>query len=396
MITMDLKGITWVGHVYQEFESMCLEAEEVMYQDTVKYVEDQVQTVGASVKKFYSDVMQDMVQDLLLPSSLKPKEAVAASDTPVEENSVTLEKPNVGLKEGAIKSKGEPLTEYPEVIADVNENAASVPSSSQIHMNDNIFESCNGGFVERESSDLLSGEHSNNTLDKPNIENLPLARTSEFTSVENEFSRMTSFSGNANANHEVSCHQSPTTLSPVLVKEDGCDSLEEGCNKNYEIESASASESTPEILNDDLQLGESVVDKEIEIRLSTYVIGSAESNGQSNNWTMDMTGVSRTTTVCRKEIESVQPLGDTPVYESCIMVNGAELHFHCQKDGKHKPYQKKIRDAISSRMRSTRKKEYRQLALLYGDDAKSEDCKSYSLSSGSPTPDILDSEWELL
>ncbi|KAE8691596.1 Adaptin ear-binding coat-associated protein 1 NECAP-1 isoform 1 [Hibiscus syriacus] len=237
MVTMDLKGITWVGHVYQEFESMCLEAEEVMYQDTVKYVEDQVQTVGASVKKFYSDVMQDMVQDLLLPSSLEPKEAVAASDTPVEENSVTLKKPNVGLKEAAIKSKGERLTEYPEVIADVNENAANVPSSSQLHMDDNIFESCNGGFVERAFSDLLSGEHSNNTLDKPNIENLPLARASEFTSVENEFRRMTSFSGNANANHEFSCHQSPTTLSRVLVNEDGCDSVE-GCN---EIESASES-----------------------------------------------------------------------------------------------------------------------------------------------------------
>ncbi|KAE8691595.1 Vignain [Hibiscus syriacus] len=89
---------------------------------------------------------------------------------------------------------------------------------------------------------------------------------------------------------------------------------------------------------------------------------------------MDTAGVSRTTTACRNEIESIQPLGATPVDESCIMVNGDELHFHCQKDGKHKPYQKKIRDAISSRMRSTRKKEYRQLALLYGDDANTSEC----------------------
>lgn len=29
---MDLKGITWVGHVYQKFEAMCLEVEEIMYQ----------------------------------------------------------------------------------------------------------------------------------------------------------------------------------------------------------------------------------------------------------------------------------------------------------------------------------------------------------------------------
>ncbi|GMI68515.1 hypothetical protein HRI_000520800 [Hibiscus trionum] len=395
---MDLKGITWVGHAYQKFESMCLEAEEVMYQDTVKYVEDQVQTVGASVKKFYSDVMQDMVQELLLPSSLEPKEAVAASDMPVEKNSVTLKKPNLGLKEAAIKSKGERLTQYPEVIADVNESPANVPSSSRLHMDDNMFESCHGRFVERASSDLLSGEHSNNALDKPNVENLPLPKTSESNSAENEFSRMPLFSGNANANHEVSCHQLPTPLSRVLVKEDSCDSVEECCN---EIESAS--ESTPEILNDDLQLIESVVDKEMEIRFSSLVIGSAESNGQSNKWTVDTPGVTSTTTVGRKEIETVQSLGDTPVDGSCIMVNGAELHFHHQKDGKHRPYQKKIRDAISSRMRSKRKKEYQQLALWYGDGVKSDqDCKSYSLSSpredtkGSPTPDILDSEWELL
>ncbi|KAE8689237.1 Adaptin ear-binding coat-associated protein 1 NECAP-1 isoform 1 [Hibiscus syriacus] len=391
MITMDLEGITWVGHVYQEFESMCLEAEEVMYKDTVKYVEDQVQTVGASVKKFYADVMQDMVQDLLLPSSLEPKEAVAASNTPVEKNSVTLKKPNVGLKEAAIMSKGERVTENPEVIADVNVNVANVPSFSRLHMDDNIFESCHGRFVERASSDVLSGENSNNAHDKPNIENLPLARTSELTSVENEFSIMPSFSGNANANHEVLSHQSPTTFSRILVKEYGCDSVEEGCN-----EIRSASESAPEILNDDLQLGESVADKEMEIRLSSYVTGSAESNGQSNNWTMDTAGVTRTTTACRKQTGTVQALGDTPVDESCIMVNGAGLHFHRRKDGKHKPYQKKIRDAISSRMRSARKKEYQQLALWYGDDVESDkDCKSYSLSSGSPTPDILDSECQM-
>jgi len=59
MITMDAKGIKWVGNIYQKFEAMCLEVEEIMYQDTVKYVEDQVQNVGATVKRFYSDVVQD-------------------------------------------------------------------------------------------------------------------------------------------------------------------------------------------------------------------------------------------------------------------------------------------------------------------------------------------------
>ncbi|XP_047172893.1 uncharacterized protein LOC124840813 isoform X1 [Vigna umbellata] len=66
MITMDVKGITWVGNMYQKFENMFLEAEDVIYQDTVKYIEDQMQAVRESVKKLYSDIMED-----LLPSNEK-------------------------------------------------------------------------------------------------------------------------------------------------------------------------------------------------------------------------------------------------------------------------------------------------------------------------------------
>ena len=31
-ITMDFKGIAWVGSVYQKFEAMCLEVEEIIVQ----------------------------------------------------------------------------------------------------------------------------------------------------------------------------------------------------------------------------------------------------------------------------------------------------------------------------------------------------------------------------
>ncbi|KAJ0261912.1 Uncharacterized protein HA466_0049370 [Hirschfeldia incana] len=60
---MDFKGIAWVENVYQKFEAMCLEVEDLIVQDTAKYVESQVQTVGNSVKKFCSDVVQDWLPD---------------------------------------------------------------------------------------------------------------------------------------------------------------------------------------------------------------------------------------------------------------------------------------------------------------------------------------------
>nr|GMD92743.1 uncharacterized protein LOC109168004 [Ipomoea batatas] len=58
---MDLKKyILVLENMYQKFEALCLEVEEVRVRDTVNYVESQVQIVGESVKKFYSEVMQDL------------------------------------------------------------------------------------------------------------------------------------------------------------------------------------------------------------------------------------------------------------------------------------------------------------------------------------------------
>ncbi|CAK8577098.1 unnamed protein product [Lathyrus sativus] len=64
MTTMDVKGINWVGNMYQKFENMCLEAEDLMCEDTVEYIENQVQNVGESVKKLYSDIMRDLIPSI--------------------------------------------------------------------------------------------------------------------------------------------------------------------------------------------------------------------------------------------------------------------------------------------------------------------------------------------
>ncbi|GMI93117.1 hypothetical protein HRI_002981000 [Hibiscus trionum] len=376
---MDLEGITWVGHVYQKLEAMCLEAEEIMYQDTVKYVEDQVQTVGASVKRFYSDVIQDVMQDLLFPSSLEPVKPVTASDTAVEKNAGTLKMPKVVLKVGAVKDDGRQLIENSEEVSDVNENVAHVPS-------------CPGSFMERETSYFLPEEDNNSCmLVKSNVENSLLAGTfSETACKGNEFSRCSSFS----ANLEVPCQQIPTTLTCVSVEED-CDLVEESCN-----DTESASEFVPEILNDDLQLVESVGIK-MDMRCPSSVIGLAESNGQPNKWSVDTSG-STSNAVDRVESRTVPPSNKTGVDESCIVVNEAELHFHHLRESKHRPYQKTVRDVICSRLRSTsaRKTEYEQLAKWYGDDEKSDESPIPALTREdirrSSTHDLLDSEWELL
>ncbi|GMJ13853.1 hypothetical protein HRI_005054500 [Hibiscus trionum] len=51
------KGIGWVGGIFQKFETLCHEMDNIVNQDTVKYVENQAQCVGKSMKRFYSDVV---------------------------------------------------------------------------------------------------------------------------------------------------------------------------------------------------------------------------------------------------------------------------------------------------------------------------------------------------
>lgn len=70
---------SWVGSIYHKFEVVCQEVDEFVTKDTVKYVENQVQTVGANMKKFYSGV----VPEFLIPvDSHVKKEAQAVNEKP--------------------------------------------------------------------------------------------------------------------------------------------------------------------------------------------------------------------------------------------------------------------------------------------------------------------------
>ncbi|XP_040935488.1 uncharacterized protein [Gossypium hirsutum] len=55
------KGIAWVGNLYQKFEAMCMEVDDMVCQETLQYVENQLQTVGSNVKQFCTELMQDLV-----------------------------------------------------------------------------------------------------------------------------------------------------------------------------------------------------------------------------------------------------------------------------------------------------------------------------------------------
>ncbi|CAA0816035.1 Unknown protein [Striga hermonthica] len=66
---LKLKSNSWAGNIFHQFESICQDVDEFMTKDTVRFVEGQVQSVSVSVKKFYSNVVQD-----ILPSSADSSE----------------------------------------------------------------------------------------------------------------------------------------------------------------------------------------------------------------------------------------------------------------------------------------------------------------------------------
>ncbi|KAK9150476.1 hypothetical protein Syun_008785 [Stephania yunnanensis] len=89
--------------------------------------------------------------------------------------------------------------------------------------------------------------------------------------------------------------------------------------------------------------------------------------------------------------------------DSCIVVDNREVAFVFQSPRKHQSYKKKIHDALASRLRSAKKREYEQLAIWCKGIESQEKAKSLSLSSGldlntrnSQTYGQQESEWELL
>ena len=93
-----LKSMNWVGNIYQKFEAIRQEADGIVNQDSIKYVENQVQTVGKSVKKF-SNTVQDLLPMVRQKSAISVK-----SRENIKENSLDVT---------ANQSPGEPNVKDP-------------------------------------------------------------------------------------------------------------------------------------------------------------------------------------------------------------------------------------------------------------------------------------------
>ncbi|KAJ7948421.1 Structural maintenance of chromosomes protein like [Quillaja saponaria] len=448
MITMDVKGITWVGNIYQKFEAVCLEVEEMMYEDAVKYVESQVQTVGKSVKKLYSDVMED-----LLPPTSLDSEKIMAAELPTEHNSDlgVCKKSYGSLKEKPVNIYNKQFTKDSNVFVDVNKDASQVKSFNGFRNADVLTRPSSDNSVKEDRFTSYSRQCGDGNMhikskfgineNQEKIENPPIKTFGEISSTERDICRGSSFCEVLDENHEVPSHHDSVEVTRLDCVADSSNKIENACehipdvstdhsssdkvksaDKIEKDKSPSSSGGLPGELNGCYFLNTfhfisflifavcAVLTSDVEaLTMVSFTVGismneEAVCNRFSDNmvilshadgWDLDAI---QTDTAIEPGHETVEQVDKVKLEETCVMVNGDDLPIDPQTGSVRRPYKKKIRQAFSSRMKSGRKQEYEQLAVWYGNSAKPNvDCADNLVpASALVDPKNCESEWELL
>uniref|UniRef100_A0A7C8ZVA9 Uncharacterized protein n=1 Tax=Opuntia streptacantha TaxID=393608 RepID=A0A7C8ZVA9_OPUST len=374
---MDLKGISWIGDMYNRFESMCVEVDEIMYQDTVKYVENQMQTVGESVKRFYSDVMQD----LLPPSSL---------DT-VKEHSPIVEKTNVENGGHLVNSITEQMMKDSDGLANGISTINHWTSSPVCNMKKppyeptfrkSVEEQCAGKNLESQCAEKnLSSLHGYLPKDlddqqdpEQNCPDIATLNTDAKRDPGEELSCSEVFSEIDEALSELRGNSSKLTsvLEVNQSKEDGVGILED-------VTDGSA---------DAAKKSKTTIPSSRDISANVNEASGASISSEIENVDADNHGV-----LDSKQFDMMK-LG-----ESCVLVEKSEHSFKLPLSDEQKSYKKKIRDVFSPRRWSKGKRDQEQLAVWYEEQTGNKlipTSLKHAGVSDSPQNEPLELEWELL
>ncbi|KAI8009193.1 hypothetical protein LOK49_LG07G02055 [Camellia lanceoleosa] len=370
-----------------------------MYQDTVKYVENQVQTVGVSVKKFYSDVVQDLVP----PSCIDPVKVAAAdlSLNPYADFGI-YKKPKASIKKDTIKREKE-VTKDSKVISGANTDHSSF---SGLHNVDR-------GFYEHSNVPVKRKSTRNN--------NLPSEILRSTTPPSKDLSRVSSCH-EISENHEVACDQIAMISCPATVGVTGCDSSVAKFCDNIAGSTASKDDTSIDIPKSKMILPvESGAKKETKLRCTSSNCGSdvlsAELNGMNSGVvSLIESYISGDPHYSESASEDYfSPTGrsgdcNIDVIENSDCIVDLEMETIEQFESQSwKKLVKKIQKALSSK-RSARKQEYKQLAEQHGDiDVGSNqgsaeivmltyttDADADADAKKPPSHGVCESEWELL
>ncbi|MED6144286.1 hypothetical protein PIB30_014371 [Stylosanthes scabra] len=345
-MAMDVKGIAWVGNVYQKFENMCLEMEEMMLEDTVKYMEDQMQVVGENVKKIYAGVMKD-----LLPLSLCDLDENDVPELLIDHHSDdgSFEMTSQGSKKITVKADAKETEENSRVNFDANA-VSEIPSlasdtrrcttSSQACELSNEKQNCEANFSNPASAEVKSPASDALCCDEI-----------ESSSTEQ-------------------IYNAPASVKPAEEKE------------------MSMTCSSSSVLFGDTD-GFSLIrtTEADDYSHDTVVVSHPEA------WSSDAT-----------MIDTMQQDDEKNLDETCVMVTKNELRLAPESGGNLETNKKKRRQRFMLSKKSARKQEYKELMMWHSnnDEEKGDGVVKNSCPSSvedhkkSELPDISEPEWELL
>ncbi|WCJ32244.1 hypothetical protein M5689_013682 [Euphorbia peplus] len=416
---MDLKfkGMTWVGNIYQRLEIICHEVDNIVNQDAVKYVENQVQLVGESMKKVCSDVVQ-IVEPVRCEA-----QAVALKGNAVVG---TYIKSIIGREReqdrGHVVPTRQPYLE-PTDFASTNvfdevkiEYHKTVPTPWESHQG-----------TELDLEGTIGVVSTNEKCSAP--EALDLTASLETDSTNSLQSH--ELINNDNENSHVSLHGDSSSAS-VNGKEDSLPSQEVvesygdvGNEDSYasDYSGSSVSSASPPSLSSnkeeegtELTFSNSVLPVELT---DTFIslpspIDSYNNGEAKTGLSFSDSVISLESTECSScstyvvdfgadsQMETIDLLDNLKLEESCVIVDNTMLYDVARRIQRHRSYKKKIQDAFSTRKRVS--KEYEQLTIWYG-ELDTESSQDINEPPSNPVvldpPDIeeqnsLDSEWELL
>ncbi|XP_028763699.1 uncharacterized protein LOC114721972 [Neltuma alba] len=451
------KGITWVGDFYQKFEEVCQEVDDIVGKDAVKYLGNQVQNVGDSVKRFYSDVVQEVLPlpplvnsekhghlSLTLNSNVdSPLESVAAVAEDyerVEENPVnnTIVSSHVSDANNLTSNQHAQASIGPDPANQVNDenfsNSCEVADSgaTQEEVGDDDSRETSGIM----KKDLNVSLEQNAVKSTPELwknmmclndkEPLESSTFSEslygLTSSEVALSTMPSESSRSSESDGLSARSQGSYCSEI----DSCrgNSVDTaGCSLDSSMVLVSCT-STPDVGvagefmtsqagllscggNKSMESNEgetSVVD---EVMPSNNLPGTGLKHGQiPSAQESAIISDERLADSIESIMEDIQ-LSDDDIKldESCIFVDDMELHAASSRVRKLRSYKKRIKDVFGRKKRI--EKEYEQLAIWYGDsdiefnDGTSQSGMPFSFptsldSKNLQVQNLSETEWQLL
>ncbi|KAG4980326.1 hypothetical protein JHK85_034284 [Glycine max] len=359
---------------------MFLEVEDVMYEDTVKYIENQMQAVGESVKKLYSEIVGDLL----------PPEKVGI-ELPIDKRADAglCRKPFHVYKERHAKADTKQRTEDSRIVHGVDnvatlaalyDGTSKADASSMLSLRNSVkegkFSSPSRQYVRRmdvKSNVRIDENPVNKKMDatkiinKTNLAETDACRTSQSYEISNK---------NQNQNHGVTIAKPASEEVARLASDTHCSNeIENSCTKQFP--------NVPLLLK-------SAEEKPVD----TISSSSCAPFGEP---------VEITLKPVQKQGHETMQEDHLKLEEACVMVNGDEIQLPPKEGGNLNTKKKKARQTFSLSKKSARKQEYKELVAWH---MNSEKVKGDCMKNLDPTlpqeqnklllPSMSEPEWELL